>query len=198
MALMSWDWSISSPYIREVADREICHGVVNEIYTGRDPRPKGERPLAADIFLSFWRFIADEPIESLRMLFLDTVQEVTMLEAIPHVYGLMHKEHLGEKLIVRRGGNLDGETHAFNLSYHGTKFGKCGRTMENENEVMRAFGIKISQFEFDPRNFLGTSFNVKVYFDVDPSYHYQQVVPSHHQQVVTSHRQHHRGHRRYH
>lgn len=185
----------------------MCHRVVNEIYTNRDPRRKGRRPLAADIFLSFWRFSLEKPIESLRMLFLDTVQEVTMVDAIPYVYGLMHKEDLGQKLIVRRGGNLDGETHAFNLTYSGTKFGKCGRTMENENEVMRAFGIKVSQFEFDPRNSLGTSFNVKVYFDVDPSYHheqvvpshhYQQVVPSHYQQVVTSHRQHHTGHRRHH
>lgn len=139
------------------------------------------------------------------MLFLDTVQEVTMLDAIPYIYGLMRKDNLGEKLIVRRGGSLDGETHAFNLSYNGTKFGECGRTMENQNEVMRAFGIKVSQFEFDPRDLSGTSHNVIVYFEGDPRYrhqqavrsdHHQPVVPSHPQQVATSHHQHHRGHRR--
>lgn len=129
-----------------------------------------------------------------------------MLEAIPLIYGLMHKDNLGEKLIVRRGGSLDGETHAFNLSYNGTKFGQCVRTMENQNEVMRAFGIKVSQFEFRPRDFSGTYHNVIVYFEGDPIYRHQQaipsdyqqpVVPSHPHQVVTRHHHHHhREHRR--
>lgn len=174
----------------------MSYRIVHEIYTVRDPRPVGERPLAADILLSFWYFCLGQPIESLRMLFLDTVQEDTMIKAIPVIYALMHKINLGQKLIVRRGGDLDGETHAFNLGFN-TKFGKCGRTMENENEVMRAFGNHVSCFEFDPRDLVGSSFNVIIYFEMDASYHHQQVVPSHHQHHRGHHRGHHSGHRRH-
>lgn len=158
----------------------MCHRVVSEVYTDRDPRPSGERPLAADIFLSFWHFFMRQPIEYLRTLFLYTVQERTMNENREFIYGLMRKDNLGVKLSIRRGGNQEGETHAFNLT-NSTKFGICARTIERENEVMRYYGIKVSEFEFHPRDNLGDSYNVLIHFDV---------VPSHHQ--------HHRGHRRRH
>lgn len=135
---------------RRMADRYTLDRVVPHIYTIYDPEPKGQRPLAADIFLSFWYHELGVPIESLKTIFLQKVQENTMGEARRHIYNLMG-EILSERLMIQRGGIRHGENDAFELTYHTTKFGRCARTMETENLVMREFGIKVFHFEFDPR-----------------------------------------------
>lgn len=155
---------------QKIADRNILDRVVSHIYTVYDPRPKGQRPLAADIFLSFWYHELGIPIESLHTIFLEKVQEDTMREAREHVYGLRRKE-LSERLIIRRGGNLHGEIEAFELTYHTTKFGRCARTMETQNLVTREFGIRVSHFEFDPRTEDASSYNVLIEFAVDQGHH---------------------------
>lgn len=162
---------------QRMADSEILDRVVPHIYTIHDPRPKGQRPLAAEIFLSFWYYEIGAPIESLNTIFLQKVQENTMEAVRRHVYNLMG-ERLSERLLVQRGGSRYGENDSFELTYHTTKFGRCARTMETENLVMWEFGIKVAHFEFDPR--LGDPpdprtgeppYNVIIEFAVDHSHH---------------------------
>lgn len=155
---------------QRTADRETRNRVVTHIYTVRDPRPQGERPLAADILLSFWHYELGIPIEDLRTIFLEKVIEDSMRDVRPHVYGLRRKA-LSERLIIRRGGNRHGENDAFNLTYHATKFGRCARTMETQNLMMTELGIKVSHFEFGPRNANASSYNVIIEFAVDQGDH---------------------------
>lgn len=79
------------------------------------------------------------------------------------VYGLRRKL-LSQRLRVVRGGDRHGETEAFDLIYNRTKFGRCVRTMEKENRAMRGAGIKVSRFEFDPRDAEGASYNFIIEF----------------------------------
>lgn len=93
-----------------------------------------------------------------------------MKEAREDVYGLRRKP-LSERLIIRRGGDQHEENDAFNLIYHTTKFGRCARTMETQNLVMRELDIKVSRFEFRPRIGEGDAYNVLIRFAVDQGHH---------------------------
>lgn len=85
-----------------------------------------------------------------------------------NVYGLMRKE-LSQQLSIQRESDNQGEIDAFNLIYKRTKFGRCVRTMETENRAMRAAGIKVSRFEFDPRDAAGELYNVSIEFAANRS-----------------------------
>lgn len=164
--------------LQTMADREVLDRVVPHIYTIYDPQPKGQRPLAADIFLSFWYHERGVPIESLKTIFLQKVQEITMEGVRRRAYSLMG-ERLSERLMIQRGGNRHGENDSFELTYHTTKFGRCARTMETENLVMWEFGIKVAHFEFDPRpgdppdpRTGEPPYNVIIEFAVDHGHHH--------------------------
>ncbi|KAJ0115039.1 hypothetical protein J7T55_001447 [Diaporthe amygdali] len=54
--------------------------IISEIFTTRDPRPEQQRPRAADILLGFWCHELEIPVEDLKGLFFDNVEETTMGE----------------------------------------------------------------------------------------------------------------------
>lgn len=151
------------PIIRNLTNPENSYRVVSHLYTVRDPRRKGERPLASDILLSFWNPFLQIPIEHLRTIFLDTVREDSMKEVRPDVYGLRRKS-LRERLSIERRGDRVGEKDAFNLTYAATKFGRCVRTMEKENIAMIAAKMKVSRFTYAPHNAPSSEFDVTIDF----------------------------------
>lgn len=138
--------------IRMNADSKTCHRFVSDIYLNRDPRPPRVRPLAVDILLSFWHKELGYPIENLRTLFFDSVQENSMDDALPDIYELLGRD-LSQPLSLRRESHGP-EEEAFQLTYCGTPFGRCARTIETENQEMKQLGIKVLRFKFDvqPQN----------------------------------------------
>lgn len=71
-----------------------------------------------------------------------------------------------QPLEIRRRARRGGEKDAFRLIYRYTKLGKCGRTIERENEKMVLAGIKVSRFEIEPIYGRGTDFNLTIVFEV--------------------------------
>lgn len=108
------------------------------------------------------------PIESLKTIFFESVEETSMINIRRDVYGLM-RTSVSEGLIIQRQGDHLEETEAFNLTYRHTKFGRCVRTIEQENREMRQAGMKVSQIEFEPRDAEGVEFNVIFEFAADQS-----------------------------
>lgn len=129
------------------ADRKTCHRVVSDIYLDRDPRPSRRRPLAADVFLSFWHKELGYPIEYLQTLFFDTVQEDSMDRELPTIYGLLRR-YPSQPLSLRSGSHGH-KQEAFQLTYCGTRFGRCARTIETQNGEMKTAKIKVLRFKFD-------------------------------------------------
>lgn len=154
------------PYIKILANRANFLRVGTDIYPNWDPRPKGQRPLVADMLLSYWLHYLNFPIESLRKLFLDKVEEDTMNEMRPDVYGLMRKD-LGQSLYIQRNGDQVEERAAFDMIYKDTKFGRCVRTIETENLGMLRAGIKVSHFEIEPRDYMGAGYNLTIAFQAE-------------------------------
>ena len=146
--------------------------VVSEIYMDRDPRPSRERPLAADILLSFWHFHCSQPIESLQTIFFETVTEDNMDVARREIYQNMGLD-LSERLTLRRRGHSREEKDAFKDIYNESKFGKCARTIVNQNENMRHSEIQVSRFQFVPKNDGGFYFHFIAVLKADSgSHHY--------------------------
>lgn len=144
---------------------------MSHIYLDRDPRPSRVRPLAADIFLSFWHKLLGFPIENLRTLFFDTVEEDSMREMQPLIYLLLRKDPLQSVSLRRRSSDED-KQEAFTLAYQRTKFGRCARTMETQNQEMIDNGIQVSRFEFCVQSPTPSQpeikYNFVVTFGVDP------------------------------
>lgn len=118
------------------------------------------------MLLSYWLHYLNFPIESLRILFLDKVEEVTMNEMRPDVYGLMRK-NLGQSLYIQRNGGQVEQRAVFDMIYKNTKFGRCVRTMETENLDMLRAGIKVSHFEIEPRDYMGVGYNLTIAFEAE-------------------------------
>lgn len=146
-----------------MTDFETFCRVVYEIYTVKDPRNSHNRPRAAAILLSFWHRELRQPIERLQTMRFQTVIEDTMDEKRLIIYGIMGKE-LGYALDIQRRSRSREEKTAFDLTCNETKFGRCAKLMETNNQSMRQAGIKISRFEFHPQDEGGFYFNFVVEF----------------------------------
>lgn len=139
------------------------HRIIQEIYTIRDPREKEERPLAADIFLGFWRHHLGKRIESLKSLYFVNIRERTLNDMRANIYGLMRQSRSRDLEIQRETSTFD-EKAAFDMIYRFAKFGICARTMVEENRKMRDFGTQIKRFEFLPKD-RGRHYDFKVVFE---------------------------------
>lgn len=135
------------PTIRMKANWKTGHRVVSDIYLDQDPRPSRARPLAADVFLSFWHKELGYPIEALQTLFFDTVQEISMDRELPTIYGLLRRDP-SQPLSLRRESHGH-KQEAFQITYCGTRFGRCARTIETQNKSMKDARIKVLRFKFD-------------------------------------------------
>ncbi|KAL1854487.1 hypothetical protein Daus18300_011408 [Diaporthe australafricana] len=142
--------------------------VVSQVHLTRDRRPKGEKPLSADIYLAYWVYELGQPIISLRTLYFEEVEEPGMIDTRREAYGMMRKS-FGHHLTMRRGGSKFGEAVVFKDIYDKTKFGRSARTIVQEFQEMRDAGIRVKSFTFLPQRVegfrYGDVFNFVVTFE---------------------------------
>lgn len=86
-----------------------------------------------------------------------------MSELKPIIYQIMRAQP-GQPLDIPRRGGTEEEQDAFRLTYKRTKFGKCARTMETQNQAMKNAGMKVSSFEYIPQDAGGFYFHFAVNF----------------------------------
>lgn len=128
--------------------------VVTQIYLDRDRRGRLERPLASDVLLSFWKYVAQRPVRSLKEIVFQTVEEPSTQEVRNQVYTV-----LGENASTTvRLPNTNGAM--FNLVLSDTKLGKCVRTIAKEYIEMKEGHARVAQFTFKPQDSHGYFFHL--------------------------------------
>lgn len=159
-----------NPHIGTSADLNTLHRVVSHVYTNRDPRHVGARPLAAEILLGFWGVFLGRGIEMLERIYCETVEDETVDDIRDVAYDWMYAGALTNDLEIRCEGGSREEALTFDRIYNHTKLGRCARTMVTQNWDMVRFGIFVSQFAFrpHPEGDDAPVYDFIISFDVDP------------------------------
>ncbi|POS69118.1 hypothetical protein DHEL01_v212487 [Diaporthe helianthi] len=137
--------------------------VVKEIFLNRDDRDRGQRPLAAAVFLSFWHHVRGQPVESLRTIFFENATENTLMGTRDGIYESMRMDRM-EPLTLSHRGHSSAEKRFFEDVYNHTPFGKCGRTIVTQNREMERARIHLSRFKFIPKGPSGFYFDFSFTF----------------------------------
>lgn len=134
--------------------------VVTQIYLDRDRRGRSERPLASDVLLSFWKYVAQRPVRSLKEIVFQTVEEPSTQEVRREVYTV-----LGENASTTVRLRPDNHGELFNRVLKDTKLGKCARTIAAEYIEMKDGHAQVAQFKFKAQDPHGYYFYLAVTLD---------------------------------
>ncbi|KAJ0115040.1 hypothetical protein J7T55_001448 [Diaporthe amygdali] len=133
--------------------------IVTQLYTTRDTRPQGQRPLASDILLGFWIDIAQQDLTTLRGIVFQTVEEQQTKDARDDVYRNLGWSRSTRRTLHHSSGGLEKEE--FERVCKDCKLGRCVRTIVTDYPAMRALGARIRRFEFIPQSGPDNLFHLK-------------------------------------
>lgn len=126
----------------------------------RDDRDADHRPLASDVLLSFWKYVAQQPVRSLRGIMFQTVEEPGTQHVKRRVYtNLDKRSSRAVSLSCRSQGAKKAE---FDRVHDYTKLGRCVRTIATEYVEMKDARAAITEFEFVPQDPRGNLFHLVV------------------------------------
>lgn len=136
--------------------------IVTQLCLDQDPRGPDRRPLASDVLLSFWKYVAGRPVISLRGIIFQTVEETGTVHITAQVY-----RNLGQARTVNLGlrrHSEETEKAEFDRVHKGTKLGRIVRTMATEYIEMKEVNARVENFDFVPHSSRGRKFHLVVTF----------------------------------